>query len=571
MLTKRWKLKEVNEEIANKLQSQLNINPSICKILAQRGLSNFEEAKAFFRPKLEDLHDPNLMKDMDKAVERIIVAIERNEKIMIYGDYDVDGTTSVALMYLFLHKLHTALEFYIPDRYSEGYGISLKGIDFAHENEIGLIIALDCGVTAVEQIEYASQLGIDFIICDHHLPSDIIPNAVAVLDPKRVDCQYPFKELSGAGVGFKLCTALAIKLHIPLEEVYKYLDLVAVSIASDIVPVVGENRILAYYGLEKLNQDPIVGLKVLKSLSNLESKVITISEIVFSLGPRINAPGRMSHAKASVEMLIAEDESIGFGLAEKLNIVNTERRVTDEQITGEAIYTLDNETELLNKKTIVLTHPDWSKGVIGIVASRLVEKYYRPTIIFSEKDNMLTGSARSIKGFSIYDGIKKCSQHIEQFGGHDFAAGVSILKENYEAFKESFELEASKMISDDMLLPEIEIDLEVDLKEITMPFYNILNQIGPFGPKNMQPVFKTKNLVDAGGTKYVGKDDNHVKFNLKNSEGLIINGIAFGLGKYYDIRDIQSNPMDICYTLNINDFNNKKTLEITVKDIKIKD
>lgn len=571
MLTKRWKLKEVNEKLAHKLQEELKTNLSICKILTQRGLYTYEEAKTFFRPKLDMLHHPFLMKDMDKAVERVIKAIETNETILIYGDYDVDGTTSVALMYLFLYKIHTKIEFYIPDRYSEGYGISLKGIDYAKEQNISLIIALDCGVTAIKQVEYANSFGIDFIICDHHLPSDHLPDAIAVLDPKRNDCQYPFKELSGAGVGFKLCSALALTLEIPNEELFKYLDLVAVSIASDIVPVVGENRILAYYGLEKLNTNPIIGLKVLKTLSNLDSKEISISEVVFSLGPRINAPGRMSHAKASVEMLIAENEEIGFGMAEKLNLVNTERRVTDEQITGEAMYTLDNETELLNKKTIVLTHPDWSKGVIGIVASRLVEKYYRPTIIFSEKDNILTGSARSIKGFSIYEGIKKCSEHIVQFGGHDFAAGVSLHKDNFEAFKNTFELEASKLISEDMLLPEIEIDLELELKDITMSFFNILTQIGPFGPKNMQPVFRTNNLVDAGGTRYVGKDNNHVKFNLKDENGLIVNGIAFGLGKYYDIKDIQSNPLDICYTLNINDFNNKKTLEVSIKDIKIKD
>jgi single-stranded-DNA-specific exonuclease len=570
MISKRWTLKNVNHEKTNNLQQELQLkHQKICQILVQRGLESSKTASEFFNPILEKLHDPFLMKGMQKAVERIEIARAQGEKILIYGDYDVDGTTSVALMYSFLREFDLNIDFYIPDRYLEGYGVSLKGIDYAAENQFSLIIALDCGVTAIEQVAYAKNAGVDFIICDHHLPSETIPDAVAVLDPKQEDCPYPFKELSGCGVGFKLCQALCMHWDCSKENVYQLLDLVAVSIASDIVPIVGENRILAYFGLKKLNENPNNGLKSLIEWANLEEKNITISDVVFSLGPRINAPGRMAHAKASVEILISEDPSIGRKMAESLNLVNDKRRATDELMTSEALESIALDLNIGDKKTIVLHHPDWHKGVVGIVASRLVEKFYRPTIIFSETDGVLTGSARSIKGYSIYQGIKSCEHLVNQFGGHDFAAGVSMPKENFEEFVKTFEQEASKIITNDMLIPEIEIDAELLFSEVTMPFFNILNRMAPFGPHNMQPVFITKNLNDAGGTKIVGK--NHIRFHLKDDTGKTFNGICFGLADWYQIDDIKRNPIDICYTIQENHYNGKVTLDLMIKDIKIID
>ena len=570
MLTKKWTLKHADEIKSKKLQEELKIKHyKICEILTQRGIDNLYDAEKFFNPDLKDLHDPFLMKDMDKAVERIVEAIQNNEKILIYGDYDVDGTTSVALMCLFLRKINVPLDFYIPDRYSEGYGVSIKGIEYARDNDFKLIIALDCGVTAISQVDLANEYGIDFIICDHHLPSEELPKALAILDAKRVDCEYPFKELSGCGVGFKLCQALSISLDLPTEFYLDLLDLVAVSIASDIVPIVGENRILAFHGLKKLNNNPCIGLMSLIDWAGLGDKEMSISDIVFSLGPRINAPGRMTHAKASVEILVSDDVQIGKDMASKLNEVNIERRSTDELITGEAISAIDNQLNFEHKKTIVLTNKDWHKGVIGIVASRLVERYYRPTIIFSEKDDVLTGSARSIKGFSIYQGIKGCEHLVNQFGGHDFAAGVSIPKANFDKFVSAFEEEANKSITEEMLQPEIEIDTHLNIEDINPKFYDILKRVGPFGPLNMQPIFITKNLKDAGGTKIVGK--NHIRFHLKDEKGQQINGICFGLADYYDIADIKRNRINICYTLQENSFNGRTTIDFMIRDIKIID
>jgi len=570
MLTKKWTLKHADEIKSKKLQEELKIKHyKICEILTQRGIDNLHDAEKFFNPDLKDLHDPFLMKDMDKAVERIVEAIQNNEKILIYGDYDVDGTTSVALMCLFLRKINVPLDFYIPDRYSEGYGVSIKGIEYARDHSFKLIIALDCGVTAISQVDLANEYGIDFIICDHHLPSEELPKALAILDAKRADCEYPFKELSGCGVGFKLCQALSISLDLPTEFYLDLLDLVAVSIASDIVPIVGENRILAFHGLKKLNNNPCIGLMSLIDWAGLGDKEMSISDIVFSLGPRINAPGRMTHAKASVEILVSDDVQIGKDMASKLNEVNIERRSTDELITGEAISAIDNQLNFEHKKTIVLTNKDWHKGVIGIVASRLVERYYRPTIIFSEKDDVLTGSARSIKGFSIYQGIKGCEHLVNQFGGHDFAAGVSIPKANFDKFVSAFEEEANKSITEEMLQPEIEIDTHLNIEDINAKFYDILKRVGPFGPLNMQPVFITKNLKDAGGTKIVGK--NHIRFHLKDDKGQQINGICFGLADYYDIADIKRNRINICYTLQENSFNGRTTIDFMIRDIKIID
>ncbi|MBL7789816.1 MAG: single-stranded-DNA-specific exonuclease RecJ [Chitinophagales bacterium] len=568
-MEKSWVYKPIDREKLADLQESLKINPILLELLIQRGITTYQEAKDFFRPQLDMLHDPFLMKDMDKAVTRIKSAIENKERILVYGDYDVDGTTSVALFYQFIHDIYSNVDYYIPDRYAEGYGVSMKGMDYAIESGVGLIVSLDCGITAFKAVEYAKENNIDFIICDHHLPSDILPKAVAVLDAKRKDCAYPFKELSGCGVGFKLCSAIASQLDMPSETYMQYIDLVAVSIASDIVSITGENRVLAFYGLEKLNKNPVLGLKILKKIAGIELKDMSISDIVFSLGPRINAPGRMAHARASVDILTCTNEEEGLKFAESLSIHNSARRETDEQITSEAIFEISNVDDFSNQRTIVLANESWSKGVIGIVASRMVERYYKPTIIFSEKDGILTGSARSIRGFSIYDGISKCAENVIQFGGHDFAAGLSIEKGKLEAFKAKFEEIAVQEITQDMQSPVIEIDHDLSLKDIDFKFYNILEQMAPFGPDNMQPVFATKNLRDAGNTRKVGKTLNHVRMEMIDQNGVRMNGIAFGLGDFIDIEKLKSSTFDICYTIQANEFNGKISLDMIVKDIKL--
>lgn len=568
-MEKRWVYKLVDREKLATLQESLKINPILLELLIQRGITTYQEAKDFFRPQLDMLHDPFLMKDMDKAVTRIISAIENKERILVYGDYDVDGTTSVALFYQFIHDIYSNVDYYIPDRYAEGYGVSMKGMDYAIQSGVGLIVSLDCGITAFKAVEYAKENNIDFIICDHHLPSDNLPKAVAVLDAKRKDCAYPFKELSGCGVGFKLCSAIASQLDMPSETYMQYIDLVAVSIASDIVSITGENRVLAFYGLEKLNKNPVLGLKILKKIAGIELKDMSISDIVFSLGPRINAPGRMAHARASVDILTCTNEEEGLKFAESLSLHNSARRETDEQITSEAIFEISNVDDFSNQRTIVLANESWSKGVIGIVASRMVERYYKPTIIFSEKDGILTGSARSIRGFSIYDGISKCAENVIQFGGHDFAAGLSIEKGKLEAFKAKFEEIAVQEITQDMQSPVIEIDHDLSLKDIDFKFYNILEQMAPFGPDNMQPVFATKNLRDAGNTRKVGKTLNHVRMEMIDQNGVRMNGIAFGLGDFIDIEKLKSSTFDICYTIQANEFNGKISLDMIVKDIKL--
>lgn len=568
-MEKRWVYKPIDREKLADLQESLKINPILLELLIQRGITTYQEAKDFFRPQLDMLHDPFLMKDMDKAVTRIISAIENKERILVYGDYDVDGTTSVALFYQFIHDIYSNVDYYIPDRYAEGYGVSMKGMDYAIESGVGLIVSLDCGITAFKAVEYAKENNIDFIICDHHLPSDILPKAVAVLDAKRKDCAYPFKELSGCGVGFKLCSAIASQLDMPSETYMQYIDLVAVSIASDIVSITGENRVLAFYGLEKLNKNPVLGLKILKKIAGIELKDMSISDIVFSLGPRINAPGRMAHARASVDILTCTNEEEGLKFAESLSLHNSARRETDEQITSEAIFEISNVDDFSNQRTIVLANESWSKGVIGIVASRMVERYYKPTIIFSEKDGILTGSARSIRGFSIYDGISKCAENVIQFGGHDFAAGLSIEKGKLEAFKAKFEEIAVQEITQDMQSPVIEIDHDLSLKDIDFKFYNILEQMAPFGPDNMQPVFATKNLRDAGNTRKVGKTLNHVRLEMIDQNGVRMNGIAFGLGDFIDIEKLKSSTFDICYTIQANEFNGKISLDMIVKDVKL--
>ena len=580
-MEKRWVLKEKGDfETVRKLQNELNINIHLANLLVQRGIRTFDEAKAFFRPQLSDLHDPFLMKDMDIAIERIENAIANNEKILVYGDYDVDGTSAVALVYSFLKEHYTEVDFYIPDRYSEGYGISYKGIDFAEENNFTLIIALDCGIKAINQIKYANEKGIDFIIGDHHRPGDIIPDAVAVLDPKRNDSEYPYNELSGCGIGFKLIQAFTIKNNIPFTLIEKYLDLVAISIASDIVPITGENRILAYYGLKLINTKPRVGIEAVLRFSNIcksndynsDSELffkreLTINDLVFLISPRINAAGRMESGKSSVELLICESIEKALQVGELINNNNIDRKNLDSFTTQQAIDIIKNDSFLKDSKSTVLFHPEWHKGVIGIVASRLTEEYYRPTIILTQSNGLITGSARSVKDFDIYDAIEACSDLLEHFGGHKYAAGLSLKPENLEKFRLRFEEEVCKSIKENMLTPEIEIDDIINLNDINSKFYNILKQFSPFGPGNMSPVFQTDNVKDAGYSKVVG--NNHIKLAVINPEiaSYPFSGIAFQQADSFPY--IQKGfPFSICFHIEENEWNGKTSLQLNVKDIK---
>lgn len=564
-MEKRWVIKEYDKAAAAQLQNDLKVHPVICQLLAQRGIKNFDESKKFFRPSLDHLHDPFLMRDMDKAIERIENAIKQKEKILIYGDYDVDGTTAVATVFSFLKKVYSNIDYYLPNRYKEGYGISQRGIDWAKENGFTLIIALDCGIKSADKILYAKEKNIDFIICDHHLPGNEIPGAVAVLDPKRTDCNYPYKELSGCGIGFKLIEAYSQKNNIPFDEVKQYLDLVAVSIASDIVPIDGENRILAYFGLKQINENPRHGFKALIEQSGLKKEIV-INDIVFVIGPRINAAGRMDDARKAVKLLISEETESANNHAEVLQQHNSERKNVDISITEEAIQMISSEEKLLNKKTTVVFQPHWHKGVIGIVASRLIEKYYRPTIVLTESNGMATGSARSVHGFDLYEAIKSCSDLLEQFGGHMFAAGLSMKMENLEKFQVKFEQVVSETIDEKLLTPEIPIDAELDLKDITPKFFGIVNQFAPFGPGNMRPVFLTKNVFDTGYSKVV--KDTHLKISVQQN-GAKMSGIGFDLGyKYPQI--FNGNPFDICYAIEENEWNGEKRLQINVKDIRQK-
>lgn len=562
-MEKRWVFKTYNEEIAQQLQQQLNIHPVICRLLAQRGISTYDEAKAFFRPSLTQLHDPYLMKDMDKAIARIELAMQNKEKILIYGDYDVDGTTSVALVFAFFKKIYYEIDYYIPDRYAEGYGVSFQGVDYAKEHGITLIIALDCGIKSKEKIDYATTLGIDFIICDHHLPPKEIPNAVAVLDPKRPDCNYPFKDLSGCGIGFKLLQAFSRKNNLPDEELFSYLDLVAVSIASDIVPIVDENRVLAYFGLQTLNGNPRKGLKALIEAANMR-RALTISDIVFVLGPRINAAGRIDDARHAVKLLISETAEHATDRAEILNQKNKQRREFDYAITEEAMVMLDNDT-YRDKKYTILYQPHWNKGVIGIVASRLIEKYYRPTIVFTDSNGMAVGSARSVPGFDLYKAISQCSDLLDQFGGHMFAAGLSMKKENMPEFITRFEKVVNETMDVKLLIPEIEIDAELEPEEINIKFYNIIKQFAPFGPHNMKPVFLTKGLKDTGATRIIKEE--HLKVMVSKNGSRQLRGIAFGKAEMHNLLTT-SKGLDICYTLEENEWNGNISIEMNVRDIK---
>lgn len=579
-MEKVWILKQQDVSgIADQLASELKIGSVLANLLVQRGVHTYEEAKDFFRPDLKKLHDPFLMKDMDKAVNRIDFAIESGEKIMIYGDYDVDGTTAVALVYTFLKDYYDRLDFYIPDRYSEGYGISYKGIDFAAENGFTLIIALDCGIKAVEKIEYAREKGIDFIIADHHRPGDTIPDAAAVLDPKRTDCNYPYKELSGCGVGFKLIQAYNQKKGYPFEGLEKFLDLVVVSIASDIVLITGENRLMAHYGLKLVNTNPRPGLEALLLTSGVErvegkenrsfNKELTISDLVFIIGPRINAAGRMESGKNSVELLISNNLNQAMQMAKQINTCNEERRSLDMLTTQQALSALEPSKDIRGIKTTVVYNPEWHKGVIGIVASRLTEVYYRPTVVFCQSNGLITGSARSIKDFDIYDAIDSCSDLLEHFGGHTYAAGLSLKPENLDLFIERFEAYAQNYYKDTVPIPEVEIDSELLLTDIHQKFFNILKQFAPFGPGNMAPVFKTERVMDTGYSRLVGK--NHIKLSVihPHVSGFPVSGIAFGLGEAY-CDDIKKGiPFSICYHIEENEWNNKVNLQLNVKDIKM--
>ncbi len=545
------------------LQEQLNVSESIAQLLNQRGIHTFDEARDFFRPSLDQLHDPFLMKDMDKAVNRLSEAIANEEKILIYGDYDVDGTTSVATFYGFLEKFYTNLAFYIPDRYKEGYGVSEAGIQYANDNGFSLIVTLDCGIKAIDRVQDANHLGIDVIICDHHMPGDTLPPAIAVLDPKRKDCKYPYKELSGCGVGFKLLQGFSIQNGIELNELYDFLDLLSVSIASDIVPITGENRVMAFFGLKKLNKSPRPGLQALVDLCK-NRNALTISSVVFGIGPRINAAGRMKHAAAAVELLLSKTKEEAEELAASVNDQNDKRRDFDSSITEEAIQMIINE-DAHDAKSTVLYKNDWHKGVIGIVASRCIEKFYRPTVILTESNDMVTGSARSVDGFDVYDAICECSDLLEQYGGHMYAAGVTMPVDNVEAFREKFEEVVASKITEEQLIPSVHVDIKISLSDINQRFYNIVNQMAPFGPQNMQPVFVTEG-IQANHVKVL--KDQHLKFIAKQ-EGTDVayDAIGFGLGEYADLVN-SGLRFQMAYTVEENEFRGHKSLQLFIKDIK---
>jgi single-stranded-DNA-specific exonuclease len=570
-MEKNWKLKDKAKQLEIEQMSQaLNINETLANLLLQRGINTFKGAKSFFRPQLTDLHDPFLMKDMKKAVERVNLAIEREEKILIYGDYDVDGTTSVALVYAFLKDRYPHLDYYIPDRYSQGYGISYQGVEYAAQNGFTLVISLDCGIKAVEKIGYAKKKGIEFIICDHHTPGDEIPDASAVLDPKQSDCDYPFKHLSGCGVGFKMLQGFAQYNKIPFYELEPYLDLVCVSIASDIVPIVGENRVLSHFGLLQLNNDPRAGLRSTIIVSNLQNKDITISDIVFKIGPRINAAGRMESGRKSVDLLIAENDERAASVMSEVNAFNEERKDLDRNITLQALdMVLNNEIEK-DKKTTVLYKNEWHKGVIGIVASRLIETHYRPTVILTESNGFATGSARTVEGYDIYQAIEQCSDLLENFGGHTYAAGLTMKIEHVPEFKRRFEEFVAKTINKEQLVPQVEIDTMMDLKEITPKFYKILKQFAPFGPENMSPVFMTRNVTDYGSGKVVGKNSEHLKLDLMQNDdtSMVFPAIAFNKAAFYDIVR-QRIPFHIVYTVIENEFRGRTSLQLMIKEIKV--
>ena len=556
-------------EIQKKLANELSISPILAQLLVQRDIFTFEDARSFFRPDLSDLHDPFLMADMQNAVDRLTIAMQKNEKILVYGDYDVDGTTSVSLVYKFLKRFYSNIEFYIPDRYTEGYGISVQGIDFAAANDFKLIIALDCGIKAIEKVKYASEKGVDFIICDHHTPDATLPPAVAVLDPKRDDCNYPYKHLSGCGVGFKLMQAFAITNNIDFVELTPLLDLLALSIASDIVPITGENRILAFFGLKQINSNPSVGLKGILDVCGLGDREITISDIVFKIGPRINASGRMKQASEVVELLVSGDHTFAKEKSDTINDYNNDRKDLDKYITDEAIALIGSNDRYKARKSIVVHKADWHKGVIGIVASRLTEEFYKPTIVLANSNGLASGSARSVPGFDIYKAIDSCRDLLETFGGHMYAAGLSMKEENILLFTERFEKYVSENILEEQTYPQIDIDAVLQFNDITPKFFRVLKQFAPFGPGNMKPIFASIKVLDFGTSRLVGKEQEHLKLELiDTSSENVMNGIAFRMHEY-NAHLKALNPLDICYTLEENNFNGNTTIQLMIRDIKI--
>lgn len=564
-MEKRWLFKKTpSQDQIEKLSNSINTNPYLTGVLLQRGISDFDLAKKFFRPSLNDLHDPFLMKDMDKAVRRLKMALDREEKILIYGDYDVDGTTAVALVYRYLRKFYPGCDVYIPDRYAEGYGVSLAGVEFAAENEYTLIIALDCGIKSSELVRVAENKGIDFIICDHHLPGDSIPNAVAVLDPKRDDCAYPCAELSGCGLGFKLVQAFA-RVYRDEKEIFEYLDLVAVSIASDIVPIVDENRVLAYYGLKKLNEDPMPGLKALKDIAGIKNE-LDISGVVFTLGPRINAAGRVAHGRAAVDLLISRSEEEANELAEKVNLKNDLRKEFDSTITEEALAMIESNNQVRPSKSTVLFKNTWHKGVIGIVAARCIEKFYKPTVILTESNNKITGSARSVNGFDLYNAILSCSDLLEKFGGHKYAAGLTLDARNLEAFQQRFEEVVASTITAEMMTPVIEIDYTIPLDAVNAKFVNVLKQMGPFGPENPRPIFEARDLYVFNSLSSF--KDRHIKFLVGQEGGKnIFQAVGFDMSDFYEPLS-RGTSFRMAFTIEENVYNGTTSIQLRIKDIK---
>lgn len=565
-MEKRWNIVSADREKVNALYQKLKVHPAICKILVQRGIDDFEKSRHYYRPQLNDLHDPMLMKDMQKAIDRILQAFQQKEKILVFGDYDVDGTTSVACMFQFLNRIYepSLLEFYIPHRYREGYGVSKAGIDYAKEKGFSLIISLDCGIKSVELIQYAKDIGIEFIVCDHHLPDSTLPPAVAILNPKQKDCNYPYKELCGCGVGFKLITALANNFGFADEYIYEYLDLVATAIAADIVPMTGENRILAYHGLKKANENPNRGIKALKQLSGLQ-KEMHITNLVFMIAPRVNAAGRMDEATKAVEMFVAKTDEEALSFAEQLHSDNTDRKEADASITEEALAIINGDEKLINRKSTVVYQPHWHKGVVGIVASRLIENFYRPTIVLTKSGEILGGSARSVPGFNLYEAIHACREHLLGYGGHFAAAGMTLLPEQFEAFSNKFEEVVASTIDPQLLIPEIIIDAEIELKDIKQSFFNIISQMEPYGPENMRPVFITRNVMDTGWSRIV--KGQHIKFVLRQGNNTI-NGIGFNMADKFALLQMKK-PIDIVYTLDENEWNGEKSIQIKMIDLKL--
>ena len=565
----KWELSEASDTgKVDRLAAEVGIDKVLAELLVKRGVETFEQARAFFRPSLDGLHDPFLMKDMDAAVERLHTAISGGEKILVYGDYDVDGTTAVSLVYSYIRRFTDKVDFYIPDRYDEGYGVSLKGIDWAAEGDFKLIITLDCGIKAIDKVEYARSRGVDMIICDHHLPEERLPAAVAVLDPKREDCDYPFDDLSGCGVGFKLVQAYSMKYGVAFESLTPLLDLLVVSIASDLVSMVGENRILAHFGLKQLNSSPCNGLLALINLCKIDPGHITIDDIVFKIGPRINAAGRMDSGRYAVQLLTATDIQSAMKIGEKINESNNERKSIDREITKEALEMVQNGQSLSKGNATIVYNPQWNKGVVGIVASRLVEAYYRPTVVLTKSNGFVTGSARSISGFDLYEAIESCADLLENFGGHVYAAGLTMKEENLEEFARRIDAFVEKHVNDNMLTPVVQVDARLDFSQITPKFFRILKQFQPFGPGNHNPVFMTENVYDAGTGRMVGAGGMHLKLDLVQETQYFhpIPAIAFNMSQFYDyIRE--GNPFDVCYTIVENYYRGNSSIQLRIRDL----